>query len=145
MSTLTLSGTIGNFNNERNGGSNLHEYTRPATTNQYMINNNISGRGGNLFNTNINFQQKFNEQGTHKLDALFYFSRRISDDSEYQDELLSDASFASSTVVLDKIRSDENDISNNIRVKFDYVKPTGNGGKIEAGMQSTFDRENERV
>lgn len=144
MSTLTLSGTIGNFNNERNGGSNLHEYTRPATTNQYMINNNISGRGGNLFNTNINFQQKFNEQGTHKLDALIYFSKRVSDDSEYQDELLSDASFTNYTTVLDKIRSSENDISNNYRIKVDYVKPTPSGGKIEAGMQSTFDRENEK-
>jgi outer membrane receptor protein involved in Fe transport len=143
MSTLTLSGTFGTFNNERSGGSNLHEYTRPATINKYMVNNNISNREGNLFNTNINFQQKFNEQGTHKLDALFYFSRRVSDDTEYQDELLSDASFTNSTTVLDKIRSSENDISNNYRVKVDYVKPTSSGGKLEAGLQSTFDRESE--
>ncbi len=143
MSTLTLSGTFGSFGNERTGGSNLQEFTSPATNSRYMINNNISERGGNLFNTNINFQQKFNDQGTHKLDALFYFSRRVTDETEYQDEILSNASFTSTSTVLDKIRSNENDLSNNIRLKLDYVKPTEKGGKIELGMQSTFDRENE--
>ena len=143
MSTLTISGTIGAFGNERTGGSNLQEFTRPAFTNKYMINNNISDRSGNLFNTNINFQQKFNKQGTHKLDALFYFSRRFADDSEYQDEILTDATFNSNLGVLDRIRSEETDLSKNYRLKIDYVKPTAKGGKIEAGLQSTFDREEE--
>ena len=143
MATLTLSGTVGGFGNERNGGSNLHEFTRPGTANKYMINNNISNREGNLLNTNVNFQQKFNEQGSHKLDALFYFARRVSDETEYQDELLSNSSFSSSLLILDKIRSSENEISNNMRFKVDYVKPTSNGNKLEAGVQSTFEWEEE--
>ena len=141
--TLTLSGTGGQFGNERNGGSNLREYTVPASVNKYMINNNLSGREGNVFNTNINFQQKFNTEGTHKLDALFYFSRRNADDSEEQDEYFTDQSYKSNLGFIDRLRSTETEVSNEFRLKIDYVKPVNGKGKIEAGLQSTLDREEE--
>jgi outer membrane receptor protein involved in Fe transport len=141
--TLTVSGTAGQFGSERNGSSWIREYTLPATVDKYMVNDNISGREGNVLNTNINFQQKFNETGTHKLDGLIYYSRGDSEDFEDMDEYLSDASHKNNLGFIDRIRSTESEVSNEFRFKLDYVKPTGSGGKMEAGVQSTLDREEE--
>ena len=141
--TLTLSGTTGAFTNERNGGSNITEFSKPAFRDVFMVNQNLSGRNGNLFNTNINFQQKFDEKGTHKLEALLFYSRRTADDKEQQDEFLSDQNFQRNNGFLDRIRSNEEEVSNEYRFKLDYVKPFNGGKKLEAGLQTTLDREEE--
>ncbi len=141
--TLTLSGTTGSFNNERNGGSSLTEFSRPAFRDVFMVNQNLSGREGNLFNTNISFQQKFDDKGTHKLEALFFYSRRTASDGEQQDEFLSDQNFQRNLGFLDRIRSTEAEVSNEYRFKLDYVKPLQGSSKLEAGLQSTLDREEE--
>ena len=142
--TLTLSGTGGEYGSDRNGGSKLREYTRPASYDRYMYNNNLSGRNGNAINANVNFQQKFDESGAHKLDALFYFSQGTSDDTEDQDEYYTDASYKTNLGFIDRIRSTETETSNETRMKIDYVRPAGSGGKLEAGLQSTLDREQEK-
>jgi len=141
--TLTVSGTGGQYGSERNGSSWIREYTLPSTVDKYMVNDNLSGREGNVLSTNINFQQKFNEAGTHKLDGLFYYSYGDSEDFEDMDEYLSDASHKNNLGFIDRIRSSESEVSNEFRFKLDYVKPTGSGGKMEAGLQSTIDREEE--
>ena len=142
--TLTLSGTGGRFGNERNGGSKLREYTVPASINNYMINDNLSGRSGDVFNTNLNFQQKFNSAGTHKLDALFYYSRRNADDKEEQDEYYTSQDYQTNIGFIDRLRSTETEISDEFRFKLDYVRPFENKSKLEAGLQSTLDREEEK-
>lgn len=141
--TLTISGTTGFFNNERNGGSYITEFSKPAYRDLFMVNNNLSGREGNLFNTNISFQQKFDEKGTHKLEALLFYSRRTASDQEQQDEFLSDQNFQRNLGYLDRIRSNEEEVSNEYRFKLDYVKPFSNSSRLEAGVQSTLDREDE--
>jgi outer membrane receptor protein involved in Fe transport len=143
LATLTISGTAGQNGSDRNGGSKLHEYTRPATTDKYMINDNISRREGTQFSTNISFQQKFNTQGTHKLDALLYISGRNSDDSETQDEYLSGQNFTGNLGFLNRIKTWEDDRSADYRFKIDYVKPLPKEGKLEAGLQSTITRDKE--
>ncbi len=143
LTTLTLSGTGGQYNFNQEGGSNLHEYTIPARLDRYIVNNNLSARKGNVYNTNINLQQKFNKEGTHKLDLLLYYSNRTGDDTETQDEYLSDMSFKTRSQILEQIRTSEMDNSNEYRLKLDYVKPAGENGKIEAGYQSTIERESE--
>jgi outer membrane receptor protein involved in Fe transport len=142
--TLTLSGTGGEYGSERNGDSKLREYTRPSSYDRYLLNNNLSGRYGNAFNTNVNFQQKFDDSGTHKLDALLYFSRGTSDDTEDQDEYYTDPTYKINQGFIDRIRSTETETSNEFRMKIDYTKPAGSGGKLEAGLQSTLDREDEQ-
>lgn len=141
--TLSVSGTGGKYNFSQSGGSNLHEYMLPSALDRYIVNNNVSSRGGRLFNTNISLQQKFNDEGTHKVDFLLYYSNRNGDDTEDQDEYLSDSSFKNRGTLLEQIRTTESDNSNDYRFKIDYVRPTGNNGRLEAGVQSLLERESE--
>lgn len=141
--TLTLSGTGGRYAFSQEGGSNLHEYTLPARLDRYISNRNLSAREGNQYNANISFQQKFNQEGTHKLDLLAYYANRNGDDTETQDEYLSNNGFTLRGDILERIRTTETDHSDDYRFKADYVRPTGANGRLEAGWQSLLERESE--
>lgn len=141
--TLTLSLTGGQYGNDNGGLSRLHEYTVPTYTDIYMVNDNLSTREGNQFSSNLNFQQKFDESGLHKLDALFYYSSRTGDDQENQDEYFSNSNYEGNLGFIDRILSSETEDETEYRLKIDYVRPLPSGGNFEAGMQSTMDREHE--
>lgn len=141
--TLTLSLTSGQYGNDNNGLSRLREYSTPVTTESFMINDNLSARNGNQFSTNLNFQQKFDETGLHKLDALIYYSASTGDDQENQDEYITNSNYEGNLGFIDRIQSIETEDESEFRLKLDYVRPLSSGGKFEAGMQSTLDREHE--
>lgn len=142
-STLTISANVGQYQFNGGGGAKQHVYTLPAFTDRYAVNNNTSHREGDFVSTNVGFQQKFNDQGTHKLDLLFYYSNRTGDDSEFQDEYRSDSDFRTTYEIIERIRTVEDENSHEYRMKLDYVRPAGAFGKLEAGLQSLLDRETE--
>ncbi|MGQ8338100.1 TonB-dependent receptor domain-containing protein [Sunxiuqinia sp. A32] len=141
LSTLTFSGTYGEYGRKSGGESTLHEFTLPASTDVYSIEIEDSKREGTYFNTNINFQQKFNEDGTHKLDALFYYSNSVGDDYEFEDEYYTNSDFVQTGGYLARIKTLETEDEDEYRMELDYTKPVGSEGRFEAGFQSRIDRE----
>ncbi|SFF85241.1 TonB-dependent receptor domain-containing protein [Sunxiuqinia elliptica] len=143
LSTLTLSGTYGEYGRKRGGTSRLHEYTAPANEEIFSIEDENSKREGTYVSTNINFQQKFDESGKHKLDALFYYSNSVGDDYEYEDEFYTDSNYQRTEGYLARIKTLEEEDEDEYRIELDYTRPVGDDGRFEAGFQSRIDREYE--
>ncbi|MHA7112418.1 TonB-dependent receptor domain-containing protein [Sunxiuqinia elliptica] len=143
LSTLTLSGTYGEYGRKRGGTSRLHEYTVPANEEIFSIEDENSKREGTYVSTNINFQQKFDESGKHKLDALFYYSNSVGDDYEYEDEFYTDSNYQRTEGYLARIKTLEEEDEDEYRIELDYTRPVGDDGRFEAGFQSRIDREYE--
>ncbi len=143
FSTLGFSARYGHYNFESGGTGNIHQYTSPATKDSYSQERDPSKRNGSYFSGDMNFQHKFNKEGTHNLDVVFYYSHRNGDDLDVEDELLTNSSFEPTGLYLSRINTNEHESSNRYRFKADYIKPLGEFGKLEAGIQSRIDRETE--
>ena len=141
--SLTLSGQVGKFNFDGEGGGNLHKYQYPANLDIYSVQENNSTRNGNYVGTNTSFLTKFNDSGTHKLEGSFNYQNRSGLSAETIDEYLSNSNYGKSTNYLSQVVTDENSNSNEYRLKVDYTKPLEGGGKFEAGVQSRMERESE--
>lgn len=141
LSTLTFSGTYGEYGRESGGTSNVHEYKMPGDYEVFSVEDEHSNREGTYYNTNINFQQKFDEEGQHKLEALFYYSNSVGDDYEYEDEFYTNSDFERIGGYLARVKTVESEDEDEYRVELDYTKPVGGEGRFEAGLQSRIDRE----
>ncbi|MBK5247430.1 MAG: TonB-dependent receptor, partial [Peptostreptococcaceae bacterium] len=138
--TLTLATQVGNYGFNSLGGGNIHQYQLPATADTFSVQNNVSSRNGNFVTGNANFQTKFNEDGTHKLEGSFYYRNRVSDEDETDDEFLSDSNYIYININTDQYLSSvvtkDHSLSDQYRMNLDYTLPFKNGGKFEAGLQS---------
>lgn len=141
--TVTVSSEIGNYNFDSYGTGNLHNYDSPSSFNIYSLQNNNSGRKGNFVSANANFQTKFNEMGTHKLEGSFNYRNRDGKSDETVDENLTDAAYQTMGEYISRVITHENSNSNDYRAKLDYTLPFKNGTKYEAGLQSRIENEKE--
>jgi outer membrane receptor protein involved in Fe transport len=141
--TITVSGEVGNYNFDGEGGGNLHEYRRPGTFDLYSVQDNFSSREGNFVSGQASFQTKFNEAGTHKIDGSFDFRKRDGLSFENIDEFVSDANYNQTNNYISRVNTNEDDNSNDYRFKLDYTLPLENGRRFEAGLQSRMERETE--
>ena len=141
--SVTVSGEIGKYNFDGEGGGNLHEYRQPGTFNLYTVQENNSSRNGNYASGQASFLTKFDEMGTHKLEGSFDYRNRDGLDFENIDEFISDASFRQTNDFLSRVITNEEENSNDYRMKIDYTRPLEGGGKFEAGLQSRIERETE--
>ena len=142
--TLGFIGNYGYYRFEGGGHSNIHQYTVPASTDRYSVERDPSKRDGDYVNGSMNLQHLFNKEGTHKLEALFYYSHRNGDDRDEENEYLADSDYQ---LIEDgdnlQIRTTEDEADNEYRLQADYTQPLGTAGKLEAGFQSRIDRSNE--
>lgn len=143
LTTLGISGHAGHYNFESGGVSNVHKYTSPATTDIYSVETDPSPRKRNFATGDINFQHKFNEDGTHQLMATLYYSHRNSNDIDLENEQLSNSDYVAYDDYLLRIRTTSDELSDRYRFKVDYTRPLGVSGKLEAGLQSRMRRETE--
>lgn len=141
--SITLSGQIGKFNFDGNGGGDLHKYQLPANLDVYSIQDNNSTRNGNYVNTDASFLTKFDKDGMHKLEGTFTYRNRDGLSAETIDEYLSDPNYGKSSTYLSQVVTDENSNSKDYRMKMDYTLPLASGSKFEAGVQSRMEREKE--
>jgi len=139
--TVTVSSEIGSYNFDSYGDGRLHNYNTPSTFDIYSLQNNNSGRKGNFVSANANFQTKFNEMGTHKLEGSFNYRNRDGKSDEAVDENLTDARYETMGSYLSRVISHENSNSNDYRAKLDYTLPFKDGAKFEAGMQTRIEDE----
>lgn len=141
--SVTVSGQIGKFNFDGEGGGKLHKYYQPASVDTFSIQDNNSTRNGNYVSADASFLTKFNEMGTHKLEGSFSFRKRDGLSAETIDEYLSDSNYGQSSNYISQIVTDENSTSDDYRMKLDYTLPMESGRKFEAGIQSRMEREKE--
>ena len=142
MTTIGVQGRIGYSEFNGGGTSNLHNYTFPETTNSYSSNISTMTRGGDYYNTSLNFQHKFDDLG-HQLDGLIYYGSDKDDDIDDQKEFETDAEW---NIIEEEpllIRSTEASSEMDFRAKLDYTKPIGEEGKFEAGFQARIEDETE--
>ena len=141
--SVTLSGQIGKFDFDANGGGDLHKYFLPASVDTFSIQDNYSHRHGKYVSTDASFLSKFNESGTHKLEGTFTFRDRNSLSDATIDEYLSDANYDKSSTYISQVVTNDNGNSKDYRMKVDYTLPFESGRKFEAGIQSRMERETE--
>lgn len=141
--TLGFIGNYGYYSFEGGGHSNIHQYTNPASVDQYSVERDPSKRDGNYVNGSMNFQHKFNDDATHKLEALFYYSHRDGDDRDEENEYLANSGYEPLGVYDLQLRTKEDEADNEYRIQIDYTRPLGTAGKLEAGLQSRLDRSTE--
>jgi len=141
--TVTVSSEIGSYNFDSYGDGRLHNYNTPGTFDIYSLQNNNSGRKGNFVSANANFQTKFNEMGTHKLEGSFNYRNRDGKSDETVDENLTDEAYQTMGEYISRVITHENSNSNNYRGKLDYTLPFKNGTKYEAGLQTRIENEKE--
>jgi len=143
LTTLGFSAHYGHYNFESGGNSDIHQYSVPADEEIFSVEKDPSKRDGNYVNGDVNFQHKFNPEGTHKLEAMFYYSHRNGDDVDEENEFIADENYEPTDEYTLHIRTIEDDKDNEYRIQVDYTKPLGTLGKLEAGIQSRLDRSNE--
>jgi len=141
--SVTVSGEIGKYNFDGEGGGNLHEYKSPGTFNLYTLQDNKSSRQGNYGNATASFLSKFDEDGMHKLEGSFNYRSRNGESFENIDESVSDANFSKTNNFMSRVNTTEDENSNDYRLKVDYTLPLEKGTKLEAGIQSRIERETE--
>ncbi len=141
-STLSFLGKYGYYNFERNLNSNLYSYTSPISSDIYSIAKSSMKREGNHYNITSNYIYKFNDKG-HELSAMAYFSERKSDVTEYLNEYITNNEWII-TDDQESIRTEEDGNSWDFRVKADYSKPVFTEGRIETGLQSRMNYQNNK-
>ncbi|HKK61934.1 MAG TPA: outer membrane beta-barrel family protein [Bacteroidales bacterium] len=141
-SNLAFEVTAGTFRFGIDRSNNSHEYTDPATTDQYFVNTDKMIKDRLYYSGNLNFTQTF-DTTAHKLVLMADYSRRNgegTEESEYHeanenyDPLPVPPSFRN--------RNLETGIDNGFRFQADYTKPVGEG-KIDAGYQLRYDQDDE--
>ncbi|MFP4060905.1 MAG: TonB-dependent receptor domain-containing protein [Bacteroidales bacterium] len=142
MITLTLSGDVGQYKGGRASSGNMHEFTTPSTTNLYFFTEDQSLRSRDYYSLNMNYNQKFNEEG-HEITGLLYYNTNNGGDEEQEWEYLTDEQWNKiDELPITQIRTNEVGDGYQVRIKADYTRPFDNG-KLEAGYQSRIDSDNE--
>lgn len=139
--TLTLSGQVGTYSFDGLGGGDIHKYMFPASADTFSVQNNVSSRNGNFWTGNMNFQTKFNENGTHKLEGSFFYRNRSGNEDENDNELLANANYEPTNEYLARVMTADHSNSSDYRMNLDYTLPLENEGKFEAGLQGRLEDE----
>lgn len=141
--SVTVSGELGKYNFDSEGGGNTHEYRNPGDYELYSVQENLSSRDGNYVSAQASFLTKFDETGQHKLEGSFDYRNRDGKSNETIDEFVSDASYRLTNDYISRVITSEDETSDDIRFKLDYTLPLAKGSKFEAGVQSRIERETE--
>ena len=145
--TLGFSANAGTYNFDSK--TDIQNYYRTEYTNasplleQYTLETEDADRNNKFVDASVNFLHKYNEDGTHKLEGMFYFRDRNGNDVEYQSEMIADANYDPTNIYDLQVRTTEGEDSQDYRGKLDYTRPLGENGKLEAGLQTRMRRETE--
>jgi outer membrane receptor protein involved in Fe transport len=141
--SVTVSGEIGKYNFDGEGGGNLHEYQDKGEFSLFTVQENNSTRAGDYVSMATSFLTKFDKDGLHKLEGSFDYRNRSGLSTENIGEYESDADYLIRKNSLSQILTTEGDNSNDFRMKVDYTLPLKKGAKLEAGVQSRMESETE--
>ncbi|HLO57430.1 MAG TPA: outer membrane beta-barrel family protein [Bacteroidales bacterium] len=138
-STLSLNGTVGTRNFNRDFTSNNRWYTLPASIDSFYLEDNHSGDQDKYYNLNLDYQKRFSEPN-HKLEASVYFSAAKESEKEEDNIRKTNDVFVPVDTQTGRTRSRIEHPESELRIELDYTKPVGKA-KMEAGFQSRFDQD----
>jgi len=144
MTTLTLSGEIGNSKNKGRGDGQTENYTIPASEHVYSVSEETSKRENDFYSLNTNFQHKFNNEG-HRLEATAFYSDENGTDNEIEGEILADQNFNKLDEYIERVSTLETEEEKEFRFKLDYTYPFSEDGRFEAGIQNRLESEYETL
>jgi outer membrane receptor protein involved in Fe transport len=136
-SSLSLSGSLGNFGFGRGGSKKIKTYTRPASYREYQITSNSFDINNHYYNVNLDYQNKFNGKD-HKLDASVYYSGSSDEDVSSRKDIQTDSEWDKNGDDPYRQRTEESGNEDQVRVKLDYTLPFSGEGKLETGYQGRY-------
>lgn len=144
--TLSLSGRAGNYGFGIDMNSEITNYTNPETLTEFFYSESLMDRNGDYYQGTLNYDLRFNDNG-HRMQAMMYYSSRVNESYDNQEDVPSDANFEpfdvdDEDVFLEGARSTEEGDEDSYRFKVDYSLPLGEEQKFEAGMQTRLSNEN---
>jgi outer membrane receptor protein involved in Fe transport len=137
-STLSFGGEYGTGGFGWDRFRNIREFTTPATSEKYYLDNNVFRWERDFFSANLTFVQEFRQEG-HELKLFGFYSGRDGSQKQDRREILTDANWQPLESDPYLLRSTEAGPSKNFRFEADYVKPILDNGKFEAGYHYRLD------
>ena len=137
---LSLSGMTMQGNRSNDNLTN-YRYGNTLTGDQKTLSRQTLGDGDNhMYNAELAYTHKFNEQGTHKLDASVSFNKWASDNST---EYRNDTTYINSGATGYSYQNRPMHMNNrNWEAKLDYENQITEKLKLEAGYNGRFSHEN---
>jgi outer membrane receptor protein involved in Fe transport len=135
-STLTFSSEYGYFGFDMSMPAKSMATTNPTTDMTYYVDKSSLEIGGNYINSNLNYEQKFNDKG-HKISAGLTYSN-WDGTVNTGNELDSTNSQWLNPFSQNRYRTLQNSQENEYRGKIDYTNPVSEKITIEAGYQGRF-------
>jgi outer membrane receptor protein involved in Fe transport len=128
---IVLGARYGDRNRKMNSSSFYSKSFSNSNIIQNYINSSSRARGGNFYELNLNYLNKFNNAG-HQLTGELGYEHSNGDETNITDLI-------ENNVITSGQKSTEDGPDNEFRVKLDYVLPFSEESKFEAGYQSELD------
>ncbi len=140
--TLGLSGRYGTSEFSRKGDGENKEWNVPGGSAFYYIEKDESTRPRDYYGVNFNLTHNFDKQG-HQLQGNVQWSDRWGDSKNETLEWETDENWTVINDPFNSIRTSEDEKSNSLRIKLDYIRPFNEISDFEAGFQSRIENETE--
>ncbi len=138
-SNLTFEVNGGNYSFGMDRTNNSHEFTLPASIDNYFVNTNIMMREGLYYSGNLSFTHNFDSSG-QKIVAMANFSRRENNTNEDLKFYTADENYDILTAFIpEETRNVETGDSYEYRYQVDYTLPLGSA-TLEVGYQGRLDQ-----
>ncbi len=139
--TITLQGSIGRRNFERNFFARYHEYYIPAADELFYTQDNLAPHENNYYNLSLDYRKEF-DNPMHELKASVYYSQNFEKETQDIIENITASDWEIIIPSSERSRSREETPEKNIRAQVDYIYPIKENTKFEAGLQSRWDIDN---
>ncbi len=139
--SFSLESRIGNHGFDRKDFGKYHEYSMPADSDLYYLDNSNGGHSENYTEFTATYDRSFNSP-KHKLTTYVQFRHSPGSSNDNQDEIFTDKNFNPINIDPYRIRTPQSGNEVHWRLQSDYTRPVGDKGKLEAGYQMRIDREN---
>ncbi len=140
--TLSLSSRFGNRKFNRTSSTLYHDFTSPASTEDYYLRTSDMGFDGFAGNYSLDFEHKF-KKPEQKLNVTLNYSTMDGTRLDNQNKYITDANGLINDNNPELNKADQIGPSNDYRYKFDFVSPIGQNGTLEAGYQGRNEIEKE--
>ncbi|TKG91966.1 TonB-dependent receptor [Puteibacter caeruleilacunae] len=130
--TFSANVNFGSRERNRYGELDYHEWTSPATTDNFYTGISDNDSDGDFLSLTSVFTHKF-DGDDHRLDIEAYYRDSEEDDIDRTKQL-----DASNAIYFGQENSELED-EESLRLKVDYIVPVGEKSKLEAGLQSRIE------
>jgi outer membrane receptor protein involved in Fe transport len=139
--TLSLSGNISQRSFGRSSEAKYYEFTDPASTDTFYLQNNDSKGSHDNYSGNLDYRLKL-KGNDHQLQATIYYEEGNAAHPNNMFKQLTNNNWMKLDTIPSIQKSTEDGREYEFRGKLDYSRPIGEKGKLEAGYQSRIEGSN---